>query len=105
MPNFGKCTVMRIGSLRGTDFGLQCQAPVKWCNGSVDVLGIHIPDNPKDLVKINYDRKLEKIEKVLQPWKGRNLTLQGKVKMINTFIIPQFIYLLMALPSPEASCF
>ncbi len=58
MPKFGKCTIMRIGSLRETDFGLQCQAPVKWCDGSVDVLGIHIPDNRKELVKINYERKL-----------------------------------------------
>lgn len=51
MLNFGKCTIMRIGSFRGTDFRLQCQAATKWCNGSVDVLGINIPDNPKELVR------------------------------------------------------
>lgn len=59
-PNFGKCTIMRIGPLRRTDFKIQCTAPVKWRNGSVDVLGIHIPDNLKDLAKI--------ISNVLQPW-------------------------------------
>lgn len=68
-------------------------------------MGIYIPDNPRELVKINYKRKLKKSEKVLQPWKGGNLTLQGKVTMINTLVIPQFIYLLMALPSSETSFF
>lgn len=104
-PNFEKCTIMRIGTLRGTDFSLQCPAPVKWSNGAIDVLGIHIPENPKDLVKINYERKIEKIEKVLQPWRGNILSLQGRVILINTLVIPQFIYLIMTLPSPEASLF
>ena len=64
---------MRIGPLRGTDFDLQCPATIKWSNGSVYVLGIHTPDNPKDLFKIHYEQKIEKIEKVSQSLRGKIL--------------------------------
>ena len=49
--------------------------------------------------------KKVKIDKVLQPWRGKTLTLQGQITLINTLVIPQFIYLLMAFPSPETSFF
>ena len=45
---------MRIGPLRGTDFDPRCPAHSQ---------GIHISDNLKDLVKINSEGKIEKIEK------------------------------------------
>ena len=79
---------MRIGTLRGTDIKLQCSAPVKLCNGSVDDLRIHIPENQKDLVKVNFERKMQKTEKIIQPWKGKALSLQGKITLINALVIP-----------------
>lgn len=69
------------------------------------MIGIHIPESSKDLVKINDELKLDKAEKVLQPWRGNILPLQGRVILVHTLAIPQFIYLIMTLPSLEASFF
>lgn len=46
-PNFEKCNILRIGALKHTNFMLNCSVPVKWCNGRLDILGIHLPENVK----------------------------------------------------------
>lgn len=48
---------------------------------------------------------MEKADRILQPWRGNSLTIQGKVTLINTLVIPQFAHLLMLLPSPSIKIF
>ena len=64
------------------------------CDGDVDILGIQIPKERNDLTPIHFYRKLAKIDKILLPWKGKYLSICGK-------ITPQFTYLLMVLPTPS----
>lgn len=104
-PNFAKCNILRIGTLKDTNFILNSSVPVKWINGDVNLLGIHLPDNFKEIVKFNYERGMEKADRILQPWRGNSLTIQGKVTLINTLVIPQFTHLLMLLPSPSMKFF
>lgn len=104
-PNFAKCNILRIGTLKDTNFILNSSVPVKWINGDVNLLGIHLPDNFKEIVKFNYERRMEKADRILQPWRGNSLTIQGKVTLINTLVIPQFTHLLMLLPSPSMKFF
>lgn len=102
--NYEKCKVLRIGSLKRTHFKIQTNLPIDWTDGPVNILGIQIPESLKDL-QINYEAKLGKIEKIMQPWKRTFLTLYGKVALINSLIVPQFVYLFMSLPSPSKSFF
>ena len=41
-PNYDKCRILRIGSLKTTTFTLPCSLPIKWADGKVEILGIHI---------------------------------------------------------------
>jgi len=104
-PNFDKCIIKRIGSLCGTNFCLPCPLPVQWTDGPIDLLGIHIPVLLSDIIRINFDRKLMKIDKLLYPWKTKILTLMGKITLINTLIVTQFIFLLSSLSTPPPDFF
>ena len=104
-PNYAKCTVLRIGSLKGTPFSIPSPLPLKWSDGPVDVLGIHIPVNFKEIMAVNFYNKLRKVDKVLQPWRGKPLTIYGKIALINSLVVSQFTYILMSLPSPTQDLF
>ena len=50
---------------------------------------------------MNFNRKLVKIDKILQPWRGKYLSIYGKIALINSLVISQFTHLLMVLPTPD----
>ncbi|XP_078590159.1 uncharacterized protein LOC144870234 [Branchiostoma floridae x Branchiostoma japonicum] len=107
-PNFDKCTILRIGSLKNTTFSLPCDLPIKWTNGPVQLLGIMLglgTTGYTEKLDQNYWTKLAKIDKILLPWRGHSLTLFGKIALVNSLIVSQFTYLFMALPSPSAKFF
>lgn len=56
-PNYDKCTILRIGSLKFTNFKLLCGLPITWVGGAVDVLGVYITGKFNDLATVNFDRK------------------------------------------------
>lgn len=93
-PNYDKCHILKLGPLKNTDFSLQCDLPIKWIDGLINVLGIHIPENMNEISTLNFNNKLSKITKILQPWKGKYLTIYGKITLINSLIISQFTYYL-----------
>ena len=104
-PNYDKCTVLKIGALKGTPFSIQCDLPIKWSDGPVNILGVNIPVNLSEITTVNFTNKLSKVEKILQPWRGKVLTAYGKVALINSLIVSQFTYIFMALPTPSEHLF
>lgn len=53
-----------------------------------------------ELSVINFSNKLTKIDNILQTWKGKHLTIYGKIPLINSLVASQFTHLFMALPTP-----
>jgi hypothetical protein len=53
--SYDKCTILRIVSLKDTNFKFPCGLPIKLADGEVDVLGVHIPENLSDLATIDID--------------------------------------------------
>jgi hypothetical protein len=53
--------------LKNTTFTLPCSLPIKWADGEVEILGIHITKHINKLSTMNFNRKLVKIDKILQP--------------------------------------
>jgi len=103
-PNYSKCKILRIGTLRNTHFTLPCNLPVQWTDGPVKMLGVGITGDTNKLTK-NYEDRLIKIDRTLLPWKMIPMSLYGKVTLINTLVVSQFTHLFMSLPSPEKSFF
>ena len=52
------------------------------------------------MLTINYAKIQSKMENTLKIWAKRSLTVIGKIRIINTLIIPQMVYKLTALPTP-----
>ncbi len=66
--------------------GIKCTKDVVRC------LGIYVGHNQKLCNKLNWDDKLTNMEKTIQMWKQRDLTLFGKIAIIKTLALPKLIF-------------
>ena len=96
--SYEKTNIMRIGSMRTSIAELYTQKSINWTNNAICVLGICI-GNDKQTLYSNYYNLMPKVKSILASWVKRNLSLLGKVNIINTLIISQFIYRLFVLPN------
>jgi len=69
----------------------------------VKICGITFSNNSDEAYKENILDKISKLERHLNIWKQRNLTLQGKILIVKTFALSQLIYSLQAtsIRAPE----
>ena len=95
--SYDKTSILRIGSLRNSDAKIFTQANIAWTS-EINVLGIQI-GYTQDSIDCNYDRVIQKIQGRLTPWVARNLSLCGKINVLNTLIGSLFNYLFAVLPS------
>ena len=73
----------------------------KWPTDSVYALGIHFSNDANLVHKLNFHGKLEKLEKILNSWRRRKLTLYGKINIIKTLGLSKLIFSASVLPIPE----
>ena len=76
---------MRLGSLKHKNFTLLREIPVKWTDGCVDVLGIHIPENMKEISTLPHTTRSLKLYSIVQ--QGNKLTIYGKTTLVNTLTV------------------
>ena len=77
-------------------FGLQ------WEEGCIKYLGCYIGTDLELVAKLNWETKLEKIQRVVDNWRKRNLTLIGRVIIIKTLLISQIVHLIMFCPVSQS---
>ena len=94
--SYEKTTLYRIGSLRHSDAELYGMSHYVWSNQDIKVLGVTIAH--QDLVSKNYEDTLTKVKSTLNRWYNRNLSLFGKIQVVNTLIASLFVYKMMVLP-------
>ena len=92
LVNWDKSTVLRLGSLKTSNEILFSERKLKWSNNSLMYSGIHISHNTQDMVEINFNAKLAEIKSTLQLWKGRHLTLFGKITLTKAFTLSKLVY-------------
>ena len=85
--NKSKTTGLCIGKLKNTKPSF---SEILWTKNYVKTLGIHHGYNI-DVSNI-YNNIIEKINSILNKWRKRTLTLQGKVLIIKTFVISKILY-------------
>ena len=94
--SYEKTSIYRIGSLRNTNSQLYTK-DIKWTNNPINVLGVYIDNNEETCVRLNYENTLEKVKSILNSWKNRQLSLMGKINVINTLVASQLIYKMTVL--------
>ena len=63
-----------------------------WSKPPINLLGISITENIDDLKKENFTNRIESMSLLTRIWSGRNLSMKGKLVVINSLLIPKLIY-------------
>ena len=98
--NFDKTVVVWIGSKKNSDTRYLPNYDLKWNPRSFKALGVIFSTNINEIVKLNFDGKLESIRRILMQWSRRHLTPYGKITIIKTQALSKIVYLLINIPDP-----
>jgi len=88
--NEKKTIGMWLGKLSGS---VKKIGNITWTTDTVKALGVYFGHDIKKRQKLNWDKKLEDLEKCLRTWKSRELTLLGRILIVKTFAVSKLIYL------------
>ena len=95
--NKDKTECLLLGKLKGT---LKEILNLKVNENSIKSLGIYIGHNKEEFFEKNWMRHRRDIQKLLQSWKTRKLTLFGKCLIINSLAISKLVYAATLLTTP-----
>jgi len=74
---------------------------VKLCDSEILVLGVYLGKNREKCDEINWSEKVKGIKKLVNMWKQRKLTIQGRATIIASLMISKLWYMLMVQPIPD----
>jgi len=97
--NMDKTEVLHIGNKKVVK-----SIEPAWLKKEITLLGIKINIMPLISPDINFDGKLDKIDKCLNIWQHRNLSLLGRIQIIKSLASSQLVYLWSTISSPS-ECF
>lgn len=66
---------------------------VNFSEKPVKALGIYFGHNKEECDKLNWEKRINKVESLITSWKKRNLTILGKILIIRSLILPIFTFL------------
>ena len=74
----------------------------KWPKEPICALGIYFSYNTEHHAnKLNFEEKINNLEKTLNGWKPRKLTLLGRINIVKTLGLSKHIYNVSVLPIPK----
>ena len=98
--NLSKSEAIHIGALKGSTFYPFSNDGLTWKTNSFRYLGVNFSLNVKALYELNFIPKLTQIQQIMNCWRSRNLSLIGKITVIKSLLLPQFLYLFSVLCIP-----
>ena len=87
MLNRNKKEGIWIGKLNNCRYKI---AGINWTDKPIKLLGIYIGNNNEESQKLNWENKIEKLNKLFCAWGKRNLSILGKNLIIKLLILPLF---------------
>ena len=78
---------------------LVTQSQIAWTEEPLNILGIYVSDKEDVVMEKNFTPLLEKSKSILKSWENRDLSLFGKILVINTLVACQFVYKMSVLPN------
>ena len=99
--NYEKTELLRIGSLKNSNAKLYTQKQLQWTNKVVKLLGVQLTADRNQLLKLNYEPIIAKLQNIISVWQQRKITLFGKITVIQSLLVSQLIYMFSVLPSPS----
>ena len=71
-----------------------------WTKDPIETLGVTLSGDEDDHYILNFKKRLKNMKNTLAMWKCRNLSLKGKVTVINTLAISPLLYLANTIHVP-----
>ena len=71
--------------------------------GSFDYLGITFSVNIPDIVTLNYNSVIDSIQRLIEVWSKRYLTVLGRVVITKSLILPKLTFLASLIPNPDSA--
>ena len=108
--NFQKCSglKMNLEKTQAVWLGVKDENQKRLCpnlklnwSQNFTLLGIAFKSNIPETIEFNYNLKLNEIEKTLNAYSKRYLSLLGKITVIKALLIPKLVYILTVLPGPS----
>ena len=98
-PNINKSEIAVLGFLKGAQEAVCGLQNIDLTNDTVKILRIHFSYNKKIQTERNYLTPVKKIQKALNVWVTRTLTLKGKILNFKTLGISKTVYLSLIIMS------
>ena len=100
--NYDKTIIYRIGSLKQSQASRYVsksqEKNIKITTEPINVLGVWIARGNHELLALNHEPLIRKVSDTLNQWKNRDLSLLGKIRIINTLCALLFVYKMQVLP-------
>ena len=78
----------------------ECVDGLQWSEEPVKYLGVFMSIKNENLQHLNWFTKLDKIKRIVNMWKMRNLTYYGKITIIKSLLISQILYVATVYTAP-----
>ena len=90
--NIDKTTIYRIGSIKKANAKLYTRYKISWSNDPLNLLGVLVSRELQEVSSMNFSETMNKATRILKSWQHRNLSLLGKVQVVNSLIYSLFVY-------------
>ena len=97
--NINKTEGIWLGHLKVS--GPDCFCEIYFKYNPIKCLGIYIGHNKNMCFSLNWDKKLEFFDNLLERWKARDLSIFGKVVVVNTLAVHKLLYNFTVLHVPK----
>ena len=95
-PNYDKTKAIWIGSKINSQEKLCNDKGIQWTNDPFNILGFIFTSDLDNIEELNYNDKINKVEKEITSWSKRILTIFGKISIIKSLLILKLIHLFIA---------
>ena len=101
-PNKSKCEIAGIGVLKGVQVALCGMRCIDLVSNTVKILGLYYSYNEKLEIQENFKWHMINIEKILQIWRMRDLSIAGKITVCKTLAISKIVHLALVKTIPNS---
>ena len=100
-PNMSKCEIGGFGSLKGVEKAVCGMENINLTKDAVKIIGISFSYNKAIQNELNFKTTISKIQAVLELWRMRRLSLEGKIIVFKSLSISKIVYLFLLTNVPN----
>ena len=97
-PNLTKCKIAGIGALKRFQVAVCGMRCIDLCNEVIKVLGTYFSYNSRINEECNFLKIVSNVQSVLNLWRYRNLTLEGRIVVFKTLAISKMVFQALITP-------